>query len=351
MLFILTLIFLWLSRQGYGFSELLLWQLCVFGSALVCLFLFPKLTMNGRRSIFWGVMFSALQFLILIKIFNHSELYLSAIFSGLNNVFFWLPYNIMYFKFSHQERRGFHSGMYFLITPIIGVTLMPLAGVMAEKFGFETVFIAGVCAYSIPLLLVSLLPSFDYEINVKKYFYENKFNWTTFFQGMASRVNSSLIPIFTLFFITTPREFGNFFGYLALMTAVASVINGHISDRIKSRKIFFYLFTSLAVVSFLPLAFSGDSSSWHIFASIASLCFSLASPFWLTFNLDYYKNIGVEKTMALREMFLHLGYVSGLAVIFLVFYFTSSAKASLAVLSLACLFFPVVSYYQKVYLN
>lgn len=132
--------------------------------------------MSAKVSIFFGILFSALQVFVVIKIFSMYSLYLSGLFSGLNLIFFWIPYNIMHFKFSHEESRGFHSGMYYLITPIIGITLQPLAGIIAEKFGFETVFIIGVCSYIIPIILIKFLPSFEYEINVKKYFYENKFN-------------------------------------------------------------------------------------------------------------------------------------------------------------------------------
>ena len=166
---------------------------------------------------------------------------------------------------------------------------------------------------------------------------------------MMSRVNYSFIPIFTLFFVKTPRQFGNFFGYLALMTAVASIINGHISDRMKNRKIFFYLTSTLSVLSFLLLPLAQNSYQWHIFAGIGSLSITLASPFWLAFNLDHYKGLGIEKTMALRELFLNLGYVATLAVGLVIFYFTSSAKTSLTIITLICLLLPVVSYYQRVY--
>jgi len=149
----------------------------------------------------------------------------------------------------------------------------------------------------------------------------------------------------------TPRQFGNFFGYLALMTAIASLVNGHISDRMKNRKIFYYLFGSLAALGFLPLAFASNFYYWHIFAGIGSLCISLASPFWLTFNLDYYKDIGVEKTMVLRELFLNIGSVATLLVGLVIFYFTFSPKTSLISVSLLCLLLPVVSYYQGVYLR
>ena len=351
MFFAQTLIVFWLFKNGFGFAELLIYYMVACLVALAGILFFPKIKINAKYSIFWGILFSILQAFVLIKIFGSYQLYLSGLFSGLNIIFFWIPYNAMHFKFSHEDSRGLHSGMYYLITPILGITLQPLTGIVAEKFGFETVFLTGAAMYVVPIMLLRFLPSFDYTINVRNYFFENKFNWSTFFQGIMLRINYSFIPIFTLFFIKTPRQFGNFFGYLALMTAIASIINGHISDKMKDRKIFFYVFSVLAVASFLPLGFAENSYYWHIFAGIGSLSISLASPFWLTFNIDYYKDIGIERTMALRELFLNIGYFATLMIGLLVFYFTTSPKVSLITVSAICLFLPVVSYLQGVYVK
>ena len=241
--------------------------------------------------------------------------------------------------------------MYFLVSAILGITLQPLAGIFAEKFGFEALFLTGAALYLIPLILLKFMPNFEFNINARKEFRENKFNWSAFFQGMATRVNWSLIPIFTLLYVTNPKDFGNFFGYLALVSAIASAITGHLSDKMQSRRTFFYLFSFLAVLSFLPLAFVGNFYYWYIFAGIASLCVTLANPFWLTFNLDYYKEVGVEKTIALRELFLNSGYSATLIISLLIFYLTNSPKTSLIVVSVICLLLPVVSYYQKIYIK
>ena len=307
--------------------------------------------MSAKRAILFGILQSALIVLVLIKIWSPIQLFISAFFSGLNVIFFWIPYNTMFFKFSSENKRGTNSGMYFLITPIIGITLQPLAGVFAEKFGFETMFLIGFFSYIAPIILLRFLPDFEWHLNVREEFSKIKFNWTTFLQGATSRINYSLIPIFSLFFLKTPRQFGNFFGYLAIIAAVASVLNGYISDKIKNRRVFFYLFTSIAVFSFLPLAFVHDVYYWGIFVGISSLAMNLANSFWLTFNLDYYKDLGVDKTMVLRELFLNSGYIFTLLVAFLVFYFTQSAKISLLVIVLICCLLPFVSYLQGIYRN
>jgi hypothetical protein len=346
-----TLVVLWLFQNGFSFLELLYFHLTAYLLALLATLYFPKVRISARKALFFGIILSASQVLVFLSNPETHDLYISAIFSCFNVLFFWIPYNIMHFKFSHEDSRAFNSGIYFLMTPVIGITLQPLTGLVAENYGFNTVFIIGALMYLVPLSLIKFLPSFTYEINVRDIFLKESFNWPTHFQGMMSRINYSIVPIFTLFFIKTPREFGNFFGYLALMTAVASVINGRISDRNKNRKIFYYTFSTLAVLSFIPLAFVKESWVWHLAAGIASLCLSLASPFWMTYNLDHYKDIGVEKTMVLREVFLNFGYILTLLVCIVVFYFTSSLKEGLLAVSLLCLLLPVVSYYNKVYLK
>lgn len=349
MYFAQTLIVFWLSQKGFGFADLIIYYLVSYVVAFFGIFFFPKIKIQAKSSMFWGILFSALMPFTLIIIFNPAQLFLSAIFSGLNCILFWIPYNIMHFKFSHEGKRGLHSGMYFLISPIIGITLQPLSGIVAEKFGFETMFLIGISLYIIPIILLKTMPDFEFEINIKKEISTYRFNWVTLFQGMAMRINWTLVPILTLFYVKTPIAFGSFFGYLSLIAALASVINGHFSDKMSSRKIFYYLFSFLAVASFFPLVFAGDFYYWYVFAGISGLCMYFANPFWLTSNLDHFKDFGVEKTLVLREFFLQLGFVLTLFISLIVFYFTGLPKFSLAVVSTLVLFLPVVSYLQGFY--
>jgi len=55
---------------------------------------------------------------------------------------------------------------------------------------------------------------------------------------------------------------------------------------------------------FLPLAFINNLYYWGFFVGISSLCFYLVSPFWLTFNLDYYKPLG-NPTKFIHAMLTH----------------------------------------------
>ena len=207
MYFSQTMMVFWLSKNGYNFPELIMYYLLTFFIALVAILYLPKKNRSSKKSIILGILFSALTILFLVKIFNPIQLFISAFFSGLNVIYFWIPYNTMYFKYSSEGNRGLNSGIYFLITPIIGITLQPLAGIIAEKFGFEIMLIIGILLYLIPIFLLKYLPDFEWNIDARKELKTFKFNWATFFQGMSSRLNYTLIGIFTLFFIKNPSGF------------------------------------------------------------------------------------------------------------------------------------------------
>jgi len=97
-----TLLVFWLFKNGFGLP---IWFCIIFLSfliALVGIFILPRNKISAKKALFWGVLFSAFSVLVLIKIYGSYQLYISAILSGLNVIFFWIPYNIMHFKFSRE---------------------------------------------------------------------------------------------------------------------------------------------------------------------------------------------------------------------------------------------------------
>ena len=87
----------------------------------------------------------------------------------------------------------------------------------------------------------------------------------------------------------------------------------------------------------------------YLLVGIGTFTLTLANPFWLTFNIDHYQDLGLEKTMAIREAYLNLGYIAALALGFFVYLFTDSVKYGLVLVSAVCLLLPLASYWQGVY--
>ena len=70
----------------------------------------------------------------------------------------------------------------------------------------------------------------------------------------------------------------------------------------------------------------------------------------MTLVLDHAKN-DIVTTMLGREVYLNLGRVAMVIVFLVIFFFTSSLWSALIWSSLVPLLYPVVAYYQRVYLT
>src|SRR3989338_3777225 len=204
--------------------------------------------------------------------------------------------------------------------------------------------------YMVPVLFVFYLPIFDFKFETREAISKTEYPILIIFQGYIFMLTFNVVPIFTLLFISTPFKLGSFFGYLAIFAALAALLNSKISDKLKKRASFFYIFTSLNALSYIPLVFSKSLVSWQTFSGINNLTYGLTNPFNLTLTLDHARQDVVE-TMLGREIYLAFGKISVLLLALIVFFLTSSLGSALIWVSLVPILYPVVAYYQKVYLK
>lgn len=351
MIYSQTLLMLWFLSNGILYIEMLFYFLATYLFALFLYLILQEIKFSSRSALFWGVASSAAGVLIANFIPGHTYyIFLIAFFFALNLVFFWTIYNALYFKYSKKEEHGFKSGIYFILFPVLGAILSPLSGMVVEKFGYHFLFLSAMLLYAIPLVFVFYLPKFKFEFKTFHAFSKIEHPVLMTFQGYIFMLTTNLIPIFTLFFITTPLKLGNFFGYLFVFAAFAALLNSKISDKLKKRASFFYTFIGLNALSFLPLVFSKSFSSWQFFAGINNFTYTLTSPFNMTLTLDHAKD-DIVTTMLGRQIYFHLGSIVMIVFALIIFYFTSSLWSALIWSSLVPLLYPVVAYYQRVYLK
>ncbi len=342
---------LWFYKNGASFATLILFFFITYTVSLALMYLLQNVTIRSRTALYIGVLTSALGVIVVVPFFGVWQIYLAGFLFGLNIPLLWITYNIMYFKWSDEKDHGVKSGAYFLLFPAAGIVFGPLAGFVAERYGFPIFYVSGFLIYILPLFLIRYLPHFEFSFDVRKELSSIKFDWVTTLTGVAGRIYFDLIPIFTLFFIDTPSSLGKFIGYLALMTAIASLVNGYISDKMKNRKLFFYVTSTLAVGSFIPLLFVHTAVGWGFWAGIATLAATLASPFWMVYNIDVRKSLGIEKAMVLREIFRHVGYIIALGLAFIIIQITGDFRIGMAVVIVIALTLPIAAYLQGVYKN
>ena len=346
-----TLLMLWFFKNGISFAEMLFYFAVMYLFVLLLYFIFQDRKFSSRFALLAGVATSALGVLTANFItINTYYIFIIAFFFALNIIFFWTIYNAMHFKYGEKEEHGFKSGAYFLLFPILSALLAPLAGLVAEKFGYHFLFLSSMLLYMVPVLFVFYLPIFDFKFETREAISKTEYPILIIFQGYIFMLTFNVVPIFTLLFISTPFKLGSFFGYLAIFAAFAALLNSKISDKLKKRASFFYIFTSLNALSYIPLVFSKSLINWQLFSGINNLTYGLGSPFDLTLTLDHSK-VDIVETMLGREIYLNIGRIVMILFALVVFYFTSSLWSALIWSALVPMLYPVIAYYQRVYLR
>jgi len=345
-----TLLMLWFQKNGISYTGMLLYFFSMHFSVLFIFFILQGQKFNSKFSLLVGVVTSAAGVLSASFVTNVYHVFIVAFFFGLNMAFLWMIYNVLYFKYSGKEEHGFKSGAYFLIGPVVGVLLAPLSGLVVEKLGYNFLFLSSMILYVVPFVFVFYLPSFDFEFETFKAVSKIENRILIFFQGYISILSFDIIPLFTLFFIATPFKLGSFFGYLAIFAALAATLNSRISDRLQKRASFFYIFTTLNILSYIPLFLSKSFFAWQIFSGVNKLTYGLTRPFDLVLILDHAK-LDLVSTMLGREVYLNLGRAAMVIVLLIIYYLTSSLWSALIWSSLVAFLYPMIAYYQKIYLT
>jgi MFS family permease len=345
-----SLLLVWLSKNGLSEIGIIIYYFFQFLLTLFLYFVLQGRNISSRQSLALGIIVNALGTFFISFMSSIYYAFILAIPVALTNIFFWTMYNTLHFKYSKKEESGSHSGIYFLFFPIVGAIFSPLAGYVVEHMGYVFLFRSGAILYIIPLMFVLFLPNFNFQFRTKEasILIENKI--LIFLQGCISVFSFTLIPIFTMFFVKTPFEYGKFFGYLAIISTFVAFFNSKLSDKLKKRAFFFYFFTILDSITYIPLAFVKSLAGWHIFAGISNIGSNLANPFSVALVLDHAKG-DIALTMLGREIYLCLGRVVMFLFIIAVFYITHSFQSVLMLSAFVTLLYPIFIYYNRVYLK
>src|SRR3989344_6098225 len=345
-----TLFFLWFKDNGVSYTGLLLVSFLNFFPHLIIYFLLDGRTLNTRLSMFLGIAFSGAAVFVASIMPSPHYAYISGFFFSITGVFFWTVFNSIFFRYSKEGEYGFKSGLYFLLFPLSGALFSPLSGIIASHFGYAFFYKTALLAYSLPLILVFYLPESSYKFSTREAVFRIENKILIFFQGFSGMLGMALIPIFTLYFIFTTLGVGNFFGYLALLSALVAVLNSKIRDRLNKKAFFFYLFSFLNSLSYLPIYFLSTLFGWQIFTGINSITSNLANPFDTALILDT-SSLDIDSTMLAREFYLSLGRVVMLALAILILWISGSFYKVLLVTALASIAYPLIAYHKKVYLT
>ena len=334
-----TLMTFYFLQKGYSPLDIALYFALSF---IVSIFVIMGIkSFRSDSSMRIGIILKMAVFLVAAWLFARPLFFLVGIISGFNTIYYWAPLNIQFFKFRKVGKNATHSGLYFLMWPILNTILPTLAGAAAAAHGMVPVLISGAILL-IPSLLISSGIKDDERIHFSfKDFVKRTKGVKTilFIQGIWEGVDWVVVPIATYALISSELKYGAFYSYLGVFGIVTFFLMAHISDRLKKRAVFLYPVTIAMALATMLSGLSSSLIEWGFYRGIVSFLVTVFSSFSLALVVDVSHNIA--DTMISREFFLNFGRALGAAIVAAVVLFSGNINHALVVSGAIMLLHPL----------
>lgn len=240
-------------------------------------------------------------------------MYVYFFFIGLNTFFFWVPYNIRYFVFSHKMNRATSAGHFIIVGPILNSFIPLLSGYIVTRWGYLLIAIVSFFMVGYIMYKTIKLPKVEVKYNFFDMIRKAKGMRTLkFLQGFWEGGNM-MIGLFTLFFIQGELAFGGFLSYLGIVGVLATLFVTKYSDKDGRRMRFFFPFLLFLAISTMSMALADNLGSWVILSALAGIFSTLTYPFFFAVLLDKIEDKVIG--MVAREFFLNLGRVCAVGLL------------------------------------
>jgi len=325
-------------NEGLKLEQMILGYAIFFLGEITLFFFIKKFYSN----IFWAIaiLLFILYLALLMNIVDVFQFYVANLIGGFIVFLFWIPTNIAYFEKLPKEKTGHGAAWMFSLFPIVSIVASFVAGLTGK---YNMIFFWGVSIFFflIPLFLVKYQHNFNFSYSIKDAIKEVKATRVfIFLSGVWDSILFGLIPIYTLFFIKTPFEYGSYIAYLGVMGALANIIFGRLTDRIRKRALFLY--PVCFVLAMLTFIFPLGTNNLIFWIMITGVIQFFTPFFWnLTTTLVVDSNSDLRLAMTGRELILAAGRVTGLLLTFLSFTFEKTPFYLFFVLGFAMLLIPL----------
>ena len=328
LLFSFYISYLWFTNIGtsilpaHFLAQNLNFEQMIFGIFLKfigqILLLVALTTFTAKLSWRLALISSLIYVLLSVTIYNVFQFYLASFIGGFTMFFFFLFYNIAHFVSTPKKQRGHGAALMFIIPSFIGILAPLLAGVIAEV-NIIFLWIISILSFALSFYIIKFQEDFKISYNLITAIKEIKATRSLIFiEGIWEAMVFAVLPIYTLYFIKTPLNYGAFLAYLALVSIVANIVLGKLTDRLQKRVIFLYPLTIImACTTILFAVFKSNILNWIILASVIQFLLPL---FWnvsTAMVIDSHPNL--EQAIPGREFMLATGRVLGLLIAFISF--------------------------------
>jgi len=280
-----------------------------------------------KKAILASSPFLILYYLLLTQASNAYVLLPAAVFLGISDALYWIPFHTYFTKSSDYKNRGKEVGIYDAFV-VVASFLGPLIGVAIFAFyGFSSaLLIAGA------MIFASAIPLFFTKDSKPRERYRfgrlNKNLFTASFgNGLRLLADEVAWPIFVFVALGSIAVFGYLVSLGMLVSLATIAVASFLADKHKKRKM-------------LAAASVSESALWIARAFISTLyqfvfaeiIFRIAQIIrWLPFQAIYYNKAAASKSIVRytvqREVGIHTGVAAGALTAFAIFSLTGLLQA------------------------
>lgn len=298
-------------ESGLNFNSLLFGLVVLFAAQIVILLVLRNL--SSRIAWRLAIILFMLSILSIVKMGSILQYLLFSAISGFTMAFFWVFYNIAHFKLTPKEKTGKSSALMFSIGPLISI-VVPLAAGFLTLINTNLVWVFTILFAIVSLLLVNFQTDFRIKYGIHQSLKAiERVRIFIFLEGIWEAVVLAIIPIYTLFFIRTPIGYGVFLSYLGVVSVIANLVLGHISDKKQRRVVFLYPVTiAMSIATFLLVYGQENLIIWLVLTGIITF---FGPMFWnLTTALFIDNQNDLEQSFPGRELLLAVGRAIGIGL-------------------------------------
>lgn len=305
-------------KEGLSLESMVLGFVYTFLSQILLILISKKLF--SKKSWILATTLNFIFVIMSIKIYSPFQYYLASFVSGSSLALFFIFYNIAHYKYTSQDNIGHSSGIMFSLMTVVGIVAPILSGIIIQV-NINIFWLATLVFYLFTIGLVKFQKNFSVTFNFKKSLAEIKSTRILIFlEGIWEILVFAIIPIYSLFFIKSPLDYGIYLAYLSAVGAVANLLLGKLTDKLKRRVIFLYPLTIILIFATLLFPFATrDLYLWIVLTGIVQFTLPLFWNISTAMVVDQSPNLDVS--IPGRELVLACGRFIG-AILAAISFFT-----------------------------
>lgn len=325
----LALIFIfepiYLFRLGYSLQQIMLFWVMVYFFYVVSIPIGAKISerFGYEHTMFYGTFFWILLYLGLYLIEAHSIFfYITPLIYAIQKSLYWPAYHANFSKYSADSEEGREIGSLNILTSFTFIIGPAIGGFILHQWGFHVLFILVAIMFllsNIPMLLTKerfVSEPVDYKDSYKKLF--KKGNRKKFFAylGFGEEILVVVVwPIFISLFIKDMLSIGELVAVTTLITMLATLVIGRLSDKMNRRKILRTGSLLYSIVWFFRLIIQ---TQWGVFIidGLSRVSKNLVAVPLIAIIYDDAKDHKVMDRVLLFELSLAIGKLITCALVF-----------------------------------